>query len=73
VDVERVSVASIGSGDNVGLSVDCEADVAEESFIEDMVNGVAVVDGALRFAHYSGAGSGTTGHGIDFLGRRQEW
>jgi hypothetical protein len=73
VDVEHVSVAAVGSGDDEGLSVGDEADVAEESFIEDLVDGIAVVHRALRFPHYAGAWSGIAGHEMDILGRRQEW
>src|SRR5712671_7945708 len=57
VDVKHVSVAAERSGDHEGLSVGNEADVAEESFVENLVDGVAVVNRALRFAHYAGAWS----------------
>jgi hypothetical protein len=43
------------------LTIDCEADVAEESFVENLVDGVAVVHRTLRFAHYARAGSGVAG------------
>ena len=62
MDVEHVFVASVGSGDDVGLPVGDEADVADERFIEDLVDGFAVVNRALRFAHYAGAWSGSAGH-----------
>jgi hypothetical protein len=44
------------------LSVYHKADVADESFVEDLVDGVAVVNRPLRFAHYAGAWSGSAGH-----------
>src|SRR5260370_11292556 len=58
VDVKHVSVASERSGDDEGMSVGYEADVAEESFVEDLVDGVAVVHRPLRFAHYARTWSG---------------
>src|SRR5271169_1876079 len=67
VDVQNVSVASKGCGDDEGLAVDNEADMAKESFIEDLIDGVAVVYRALRFAHYTRAWSWSgvaAGHGI---------
>src|ERR1700674_2222154 len=77
VDVKHVPVASERSWDHERLSVNQEADVAEESFVEDLVDGVALVNRALRFAHYARAwsrsGCRITGHGADFLGWRQEW
>src|SRR5205807_10170697 len=39
VDVEHVSVAAERSGDDEGLSVSDEADVAKESFVENLVDG----------------------------------
>src|SRR5260370_37839718 len=57
VYVEHISVASERSGDHEGLSVNHEADVAEETFVEDLVDGVAVVNRPLRFAHYARARS----------------
>jgi hypothetical protein len=61
VDVENVFifVASVGSGDDVRLTVNSETYVADKSFIENLVDGVAIVDGALRFADYAGAWSGS--------------
>ena len=46
VNVENifVFVASVGCGDDVGLPVDGEAYVAEESFVENLVDGFAVID-----------------------------
>ena len=61
VDVERVSVASVRSGDDEGLSVGDEADVAEESFVENLVDGVAVVNRPLRQANNAGAWSWIAG------------
>src|SRR4029077_15561194 len=57
VDVKHVSVASERSWDHEGLSVNEEADVAEEGFVEDLVDGVAVVNRALRFTHNARARS----------------
>jgi hypothetical protein len=57
VDVKHVSVAPERSGDDEGLSVGDEADVTEKGFIEDLVDGIAVVNRALRFAHYACARS----------------
>src|SRR6266446_1388222 len=63
VDVEHVSVAPEGRWDDEGLSVGDEADVTEKGFIEDLIDGVAVVNRALRFAHYACArrGGGVAG------------
>ncbi len=58
VDVEHVSVASVRHGDDEGLSFDCETHVAEESFVENLVDYVAIVHRALRFAHYARACGG---------------
>ncbi len=75
VDVQHVSVASVGGWDHVGLAVHDEAHVAEKPFVEDAVNGVAVVDSAIGLADDARARGwhGVAGHGADFLGRRQEW
>jgi hypothetical protein len=40
------------------MGIDGETYVAEESLVEDMVDGIAIVYGALGLTHYAGAGSG---------------
>jgi hypothetical protein len=37
--------------------------MADESFVENLIDGFAVVDGSLRLAHYAGAGS--SGHELN--------
>ena len=57
VDVKHVSIASVGSRDDKRLSVGHEPYVAEKRFVENLVDSVAVVDCALRFAHNARAWS----------------
>jgi hypothetical protein len=60
VNVEHVSSAPVRGRDHVGLGIGTgyETYVAKETFVEDLVDGGAVIDCALRFADYAGAGSG---------------
>ena len=44
------SFAAVGSRNHERLSVDGEADVAEKSFIEDAIDGFAIVDATIGFA-----------------------
>ncbi len=82
MDVEHVPFASVGGGNDVrlkiGIGIGHEADVAEEGFVEDPVDCVAVIHRPLRFARDAGAlgriaGVQTGRHEANFLGRRQEW
>jgi hypothetical protein len=59
VDVEHVSVASIRGRNNVGLAVGDETNMAEEAFVENLVDGVAVISSAVRLADNAGAGRGS--------------
>ena len=58
VNVEAGILAAVGGRDHEGLAVDDETDVAEKSFIEDAVHGLAIVDAAIGFADHTGARGG---------------
>lgn len=58
MNVELVAGSSVAGGNDEGLAVDVEADVADEGFVEDLVCGFAIVDGALGLAHEASAGGG---------------
>jgi hypothetical protein len=48
VEVDRLADPGVAGGDDVGLAVDLEADVADEALVEDGVHGGAVVGGPFR-------------------------
>ena len=50
MDVETFFSAPVGDWDHNGLAVDYKSHMADESFVEDAVHGVAVVNAALGFA-----------------------
>src|SRR5579863_8497219 len=58
VNVEARILAPVGGRDHEGLAVDGETDVAEESFVEDAVGRLAIVDAAVGFADHAGARGG---------------
>ena len=51
VEIDRVADARVERGNHEGLAIDRKTDVADESFIENLVDGRTVVDAAMRFAH----------------------
>jgi hypothetical protein len=63
MDIKVVALASIAGRDDERLAIDNEADVTEETFVQDLVGDGAVVDGALRLAGHTGAGRGRRGLG----------
>ena len=50
VEVKRVADAGIHCRDDVGLRVRGKTDMTNEPFVENLVDGGAIVNGALRFA-----------------------
>lgn len=84
VKIDRVADARVHGGDDVGLRIGCEADVANETIIENFVNLGTIVNGALRFADDACAlgWCGGIGHGghrdetkrrVDSRRSRHEW
>jgi hypothetical protein len=63
MDIKVVAAASIAGRDDERLTIDDEADVTEEAFVQDLVGEGAVVDGALRLASDTGARRGCIGLG----------
>src|SRR5215469_17719150 len=57
VEIKIVADAGEHRGDDEWLAIGGEANVANEGFIENVVNGVAIVNGAMRFAHDPSAAS----------------
>src|SRR5215831_1681310 len=56
VEIERIVHPSKHCGNNKGLPGHIgKTDVADERFIENLVDGIAIVDGAIRFADKSRA------------------
>ena len=49
MNVQVVSGAAIAGGDDEGLVVDDETDVADETFVEDLVRDGAIVNAAMWF------------------------
>ena len=58
MDVEIIAVASVAGGDDEGMAIANESDVADESFVEDSVGSFAIVGAAMGLADDLGAGSG---------------
>src|SRR5258708_4243 len=50
MDVEGIVFASVRSGDNKRLAGGDEANVAQETFVENAIRGFAIIDAALSFA-----------------------
>src|SRR5437868_12288570 len=69
VNIELVARSAIGRGNDISLAVSGKADVANESFIEDFVSDLAIVDTELWFACDASTGSGSVGLGHGFLRR----
>src|SRR5439155_20690431 len=63
VNVQVVSGAAIAGGDDEGLVVDDETDVADETFVEDLVRDGAIVNAAMWFTSDAGARSRSVGFG----------
>jgi hypothetical protein len=53
VHVDKVTHAREHRGDYKRLAVRRESHVADKCFIEDFVNGLAVINGAIRFARHT--------------------
>jgi len=51
VKIDEFTDASVHRGNDIGLGVRSEPNVADKSFIENFVDGIAIVDTAMRFAH----------------------
>src|SRR5690348_13474911 len=49
VHIQHLAVASIGGWNDVRLSVNRETNVAEEAFVENLVDSVAIVNAAVGF------------------------
>jgi hypothetical protein len=47
VDVERVALAAVAGGDHIGLAIESETDVANEGFVENFEDDIAIVGSAL--------------------------
>src|SRR5207302_5080181 len=74
VKINRITNPRVERGNHVGLAIDRKSDVAHVSFVEDLVDGLAIVGAAMRFAHYprtlgwrNGFGHGTP-HGEAWRG-----
>src|SRR5215469_4980501 len=57
VEIKIVADAGEHRGDDEWLAIGGEANVANEGFVENVINGVAIVDGTMRFAHDPSAAS----------------
>ena len=55
VEVEGVTHAGEQRGNHVGLAIHGESDVAHKSFVENFVNGFAIIDAAVWLAHHARA------------------
>ncbi len=53
VEINRVADARKQRGNDVRLAIYGESDVAHVTFVEDLVNGFAVVGAAMRFTYYA--------------------
>src|SRR4029077_12080370 len=51
VKIDSVADARVQGGNDQRLAVGGETDVAYQPFIENLVDGIAVIDAALRLAH----------------------
>jgi hypothetical protein len=58
VDVNAIAGTSVAGGDDVGLSLDHEPDMAEIAFVQDRVDLRFVVDTALGEPPHLGSGGG---------------
>jgi hypothetical protein len=63
VEIELVAFASEERGNDHGLAVDDESDVADEGFVEDRIDGVAIVVAAFGESADTGALGRREGHG----------
>src|SRR5271156_4061034 len=63
VDIEAVVFAPERSGNDEGLAVGHKSYVAEETFVENAVRRLAIIDGAIGFADQTGPRSWGIGLG----------
>ena len=63
VNIEVCVLAPVGCGNHEGLSVSEEADVTQEAFVEDAIDGFTIVDAAVGLADDTGPGRGCEGLG----------
>jgi hypothetical protein len=64
VDIELILQAAIGGGNHKGLAFADKAQVADQSFIQNVVDLLGVVAGPLGDALDLGAGGRGVGHGF---------
>src|SRR5438128_9178169 len=74
MDVEDVAVASVTGGDDEGMAIDDEADVANETFVKNLVNGRPIIDSPLRLANHTRTRGWRCGirHAEEAPGNREE-
>src|SRR5258708_23460994 len=63
MDVEAIVFASVRSGDNKRLAVGDETNVAQETFVENAIRGLAIIDATLGFANDTSPRCGHLGLG----------